>query len=113
MIFLGGTILLIFCLILLEGFFSGSETVYTSTRKAFIHDLAQPRRQRFDVRVIPTAIPTHVMRRRLALQCLSVHVDEREGRGLGLEELVQMLAHQLGQARLLHLQVPPARRRQA
>ncbi len=28
-------------LILLEGFFSGSETVYTSTSKAFIHDLAQ------------------------------------------------------------------------
>jgi len=28
-------------LVLLEGFFSGSETVYTSTSKAFIHDLAQ------------------------------------------------------------------------
>lgn len=28
-------------LVLLEGFFSGSETVYTSTSKAFIHDLAR------------------------------------------------------------------------
>jgi putative hemolysin len=32
---------LVALLILLEGFFSGSETVYTSTSKAFIHDLAQ------------------------------------------------------------------------
>jgi CBS domain containing-hemolysin-like protein len=32
---------LVLLLILLQGFFSGSETVYTSTSKAFIHDLAQ------------------------------------------------------------------------
>jgi CBS domain containing-hemolysin-like protein len=32
---------LVALLVLLEGFFSGSETVYTSTSKAFIHDLAQ------------------------------------------------------------------------
>jgi putative hemolysin len=34
-------IALVVLLILLEGFFSGSETVYTSTSKAFIHDLAR------------------------------------------------------------------------
>lgn len=34
-------ILLVGLLILLEGFFSGAETVFTSTSKAFIHDLAQ------------------------------------------------------------------------
>ena len=33
--------LLVALLILLEGFFSGTETVFTSTSKAFIHDLAQ------------------------------------------------------------------------
>jgi CBS domain containing-hemolysin-like protein len=31
----------VFLLVLLEGFFSGSETVFTSTSKAFVHDLAE------------------------------------------------------------------------
>lgn len=34
-------IAMVVVLVLLEGFFSGSETVYTSTSKAFIHDLAR------------------------------------------------------------------------
>jgi len=33
--------ILVCLLVLLEGFFSGAETVFTSTSKAFIHDLAQ------------------------------------------------------------------------
>jgi CBS domain containing-hemolysin-like protein len=32
---------LVLLLVLLEGFFSGSETVFTSTSKAFVHDLAE------------------------------------------------------------------------